>query len=297
MISMLKKILRRLFPGAGARYLYCRAIIRNGTLKPERSLLPILGNPLYADWNEPRGKAILVGNAKGQSSIKKLWRQIVVQYEPDVIIDCGANYGEIVYYSDYKKGSRVFAIEADQRLMPFLEKSRAHHPNAEDISLLNAFVSESASDEIDFFVDKDWSGRSSAFQNYRMNEESLLKTKVKTISIDSLLKNERDFRLLFKIDVEGYEPFVMNGMKETLERCRSAIGIVEYNNKFIQKVGLTSSQYFNELETKFSIYAKQKDRWISVKNNYSKFLEILETENQMTDLLLLTDEGILKFNE
>ena len=268
--------------------------MRNRTFKPERALLPILNNPLYADWNEPRGKAILIGNAKGQSSIKRLWRQIVVQYDPEVIIDCGANYGEIVYYSDYKKGSRVFAIEADQRLMPFLEKSKAHHPNAEDISLLNAFVSESSSDEIDFFVDKDWSGRSSALQNYKMKEECLLKTKIRTISVDSLLKHEHDFRLLFKIDVEGYEPFVLNGMIEALKECRSAIGIIEYNNEFIKKVGLTSSEYFNELETKFSIYARQKNKWVSVKNNYPKFLEILETENQVTDLLLLTEEGIFK---
>ena len=55
---------------------------------------------------------------------------------------------------------------------------------------------------------------------------------------------------LVKIDVEGYEPFVIEGASETLSRTETLV--IEYSPHFLRKAGVHPSSLFEALSTNFS---------------------------------------------
>ena len=278
---MLKKLFKYIFPSIGGKYALLRSYWKHKTFKPQRVILPILNNPLYLNWNEPRGRAVILCDALGQPEIKKFWLEAVQDFKPDIVIDCGVNYGEIIYYCDYPKSTQIIGIEADKSLMAFIEKSKEAHPNKSQISLYNAFVSEKSDSEISFFVDKKWSGRSSAFITERMNGSDVEERKVQTLSIDGLLGSQANGkRILFKIDVEGYEPYVLKGMTETIASCENAMGIIEFNSAFFIKSGLDISLFLKDLDRTFDITLLEK----LVQNE--EIMEYLSQDNINTDLIL-----------
>ena len=55
---------------------------------------------------------------------------------------------------------------------------------------------------------------------------------------------------LVKIDVEGYEPFVIAGAQETLSRTQTLV--IEYSPHFLRKAGVDPAALFDALATNFS---------------------------------------------
>jgi hypothetical protein len=53
-----------------------------------------------------------------------------------------------------------------------------------------------------------------------------------------------------KIDVEGYEPFVIEGAKETLSRTETLV--IEYSPHFLRKAGVDPASLFHALSVNFS---------------------------------------------
>jgi FkbM family methyltransferase len=278
---MLKKILSRIYPDAGKKYALLRAFWKHKSLKPQKVLLPVLNNALYLNWDEPRGRAVILCDALGQPDIKKFWIEAVQSFKPDVVIDCGVNYGEIIYYCAYPKTAQIIGIEADKALMPFITQSKEDHPNKDQITLYNAFVSDKSDAEISFFVDKKWSGRSSAFVTDRMKEGEVEERKLQTLSIDSLVGSQAaGKRVLFKIDVEGYEPYVLRGMAATVAACKDALGIIEFNTSFFSKSGLDVSHFLTEINSVFDISLIEK------LEDDVDIMTYLSQKNVNTDLIL-----------
>jgi FkbM family methyltransferase len=55
---------------------------------------------------------------------------------------------------------------------------------------------------------------------------------------------------LMKIDVEGYEPFVIEGARETLSRTKTLV--LEYSPDFLRKAGVAPASLFDALSVNFS---------------------------------------------
>ena len=71
------------------------------------------------------------------------------------------------------------------------------------------------------------------------------KVPVKTITVDSLFYDGLSYEtVLFKVDVEGYEAFVLKGMFEIFKNCYSAIRFIEFNSNYIEKSGVNADDTF-----------------------------------------------------
>lgn len=248
------------------------------TWRPERVTLEPDGLALFVDPSEPRGRALLRSRCRGQRYLKRLWRAILASLDPDVVLDVGANYGEFVFMSRYRPGVRVVAVEANPKLEPWLERSRAAHPASAQIELVCALAAAEEGAAATLYVDEKWSGRSSALPHASLTAP--VAVSVATVTVDSLLALhlQPGARLFFKIDVEGFEPSVVAGMRRSLDRAGEAIGIVEYDPRRCQG---DRDRYLSGLRERFGMASIRRDGSIMLVDD--------ATLDGESDLLLFTE--------
>ena len=70
---------------------------------------------------------------------------------------------------------------------------------------------------------------------------------VPMVSVDEYLKNETGGIGFVKIDVQGYDHFVVKGMKETLSRSDDAVIIGELWPYGLRQAGSSADEYVSEL--------------------------------------------------
>jgi len=224
------------------------ALLRQyGTLKPERVRLPRSRHAVYIDTGDRRAmKRILLDAVRGRYPInRRFWVDFVQTVGPDLALDVGANYGECVFATEYSEPTRVYAFEANPALQPYLRRSREEHPSADRIELVNALVDERPRGEVPFFVNTQWSGGSTAVQEVAEGIAGRREVQVETVSIDSVLDEiiGQIDTLVFKMDIEGYEPFALRGMERLLDSVETAVGFVEVDLRFLEKSGWTPEAY------------------------------------------------------
>lgn len=228
--------------------------VRYRRLYPDSVQLPNSQSPIFVDRCDSRGRSVLLCGANGQPNLKVLWHNAVAIVQPDIVLDIGANYGEFVFGERYPTAERVLSIEANLALAPFLQKSHQMHPDREKILMLTALAAESSNEESEFFVDQGSSGRSTAV---RRTDTVCKTTRIRTVAVDDLLSDItlEDMKVLFKIDVEGYEPVVFRGMRNLIDRSKFVIGIMEFNPTLIKLSGVEPESFLEELHSKLNIIA------------------------------------------
>ena len=129
-------------------------------------------------------------------------------------LDLGAYNGDTVlsFVNSCPDYSFITALEPDKKNFMKLEKNTE---NLRDIRLINACVSDFDGEA--FFTSA--KGRGGSSDNGKIP--------VKSVSVDSILKNE-DVTYL-KADVEGAEGNAIDGMRETILRCRPKMKIACYH--------------------------------------------------------------------
>ena len=209
-----------------------------------------------------------------------MWNDLVLNYDPEVVLDIGANYGEIVFNSDYSESTKsIYVFEANPKLVPFLERSASSHPCSKKIEIFSCLVGSETKANVRFHIDTESSGRSSALENNFIQDSVSISTEMK--KIDDIITESIE-TLLFKVDVEGFEPFVLKGMKEIITNTPNVIGIVEFNSASFQANNISLEEYKLLLTTNFSIYEILKEGK-AVKFDF----EQVESRNIECDLLLL----------
>lgn len=266
-------------------------LLKYGTFRPERVPLAYSRHVIFVNPREQRGRAILRGYGSGQRALKTVWRKALERVRPTIALDVGANYGEFVFFTDYEPKTLVLAIEADPQLARYLERSREAHPHRDEIELVCALASEGPGEPMPFYVDKDWSGRSSALKQDRHKNTHV--EMVPTTSVDALLgdRAQASDTLVFKIDVEGFEPRVLPGMEHTLSTVASATGILEFNTSFLRKLGVDPDAYLDKLRARFKVFMMEgNDPPIDLTG---KRLADISSTDLVTDLVVSTDKGVL----
>ena len=123
----------------------------------------------------------------------------------DLVIDCGANVGELyLAFKEKKVNIRYVAFEPDKEVFKSLEQNTKDG----DVELYNVALSNKEGIQ-ELYTDTEGANTSlSPFDSKSVNQ-------IKTITLDSLeLKNIK----LMKIESEGHEPEVLIGMGKTLEK-------------------------------------------------------------------------------
>jgi FkbM family methyltransferase len=260
---------------------------------PDKIMLSF-SNTLYVNSEENRGRALLISNGVTQKRLTHFWLNAVNEFKPDLVIDVGVNYGECIFSTTYPLDTKIFGIEANSQLLPYINRSKEAHPNRSQISIIHAIASDQDGEEKTFFIDKHWSGTSSAA--YIPSHNLIEKVPVKSITIDTLVSGCRPITtVLFKVDVEGYEALVLKGMTSLLKDSVSLLGFIEFNSEYIEKLGISVDDFLLFLQTYFTIYVyTENDHLVTAKQFNHKDLQRLFGTNYIhTDFILVKNDSII----
>jgi hypothetical protein len=146
----------------------------NNSKIPNKIVLPT-SNTIFVNSEENRGRAMLISNGMTSKRLTNFWINAVNEYSPDLVIDVGVNYGECIFSTNYPNHTQIYGIEANRDLLKYIHQSREVHRNKAQIKIFNVFAADKE-EEKTFYVDKHWSGTSSAAYrptHHMMNKQSL----------------------------------------------------------------------------------------------------------------------------
>ncbi len=171
----------------------------------------------------------------------------------DLVIDCGANVGELyLAFKEKKVNIRYVAFEPDKEVFKSLEQNTKDG----DIGLYNVALSNKEGKQ-DLYTDTEGANTSlSPFDSKSVNQ-------IKTITLDSLeLKNIK----LMKIEAEGHEPEVLIGMGKTLKNIEY-ISIDHSDERGFDQDKTTVEVFNYLLRNNFEVVAVSPYRDISLFKN------------------------------
>lgn len=156
-----------------------------------------------------------------------MWESLLGEVEWTDIVDVGANYGEMLVRAKFPPSARVVAIEPNPRIYPLL---RENLKNAGvDCDCLQIAVSNRVG-MAELSVDLRWSGLSSLEVNKTNPSSEGETTMVPTMTLDDLFAGGDSLenrKFLLKIDVEGHEISVLEGMHRIMAECEDLAALVE----------------------------------------------------------------------
>jgi FkbM family methyltransferase len=275
--------------------------VRYGTTRPDEIRLSDDRSSLYVDPTDERVYRLLVLKSwrAHYSRLQEFWRAANRRYSPTSVVDVGVNAGECLFCTRYPSDAFIVGFEANPWLQSVLERNRARHPDGERIEILSEIATDTDAQTKSFYVDRAWSGKSSVVVGVATQASAVEEVTVRTTTVDAALAGREHTleRLLFKIDVEGHEQAVLRGMTRSLERSRSAVGFMEFDESYLQRAGVDPARFLCELKQRFHVMA-------FVDGEQLVDLESLELEDLRTmvrddpchtDLVLLAGEEAERF--
>ena len=178
----------------------------------------------------------------------------------DVFIDIGANIGYYTLLASKLVGKhgKVISIEASPRIFESLKNNLARN-YIQNVKALNLAVSDSEGTVKVYFGGHGNCGETSILEQVGMEFEG----EVKSIRLDTILISEElDKIRIVKIDVEGAEFSVVDGMHELLHKCPKVDVLIEINPERLATQGKTAESIFKIFE-QAGYYA------YSLENSYS----------------------------
>lgn len=253
----LEKRLKRVYIGTRLRARY-------GVSRPGRVRLAHSDHWIHLDPGDERAWALIAGRAVRGICPRnqRFWREACASLQPGLALDIGANFGECVISGVYAPGTAVIAYEPNEAIVPYLERSRAEHPQGAQIRIVSALVGEAAG-QTAFYVDLESSGASSAAPPPEGADTGRYQRRVaRTVSIDESVREAVGgpaASVVFKIDVEGYEMRVLAGARRTLDAAEHALGLMEFDSRYIARAGHDPEAALRELQGRFEVYAFRRD--------------------------------------
>lgn len=249
---------------------------------------------LYVDPHDVKGASLIGYRGLSQPRVVHLWRLMASRLQPDLVIDAGVNYGEILLSAKYPPHSSITVIDANAALRPYLLRPLAEHPNGRQVRLVHAIASDSNLDSVTFYIDKVRSGDSSA---YPLGDKAFDEVKVRSVTMDSLYGNNEALgkTLLFKLDVEGYEWQVLRGMSRLLAECGEAAGCIEFNMSYLEQKGVNTGAFLQFLGGRFLLFALGDQGMLTeIKAPYLEQAKAYFAEDtSCNDLILLSNPHLL----
>ena len=217
----------------------------------------------------------------------------------DVVVDVGANIG---YYTLLmaQRAKKVYAVEPDKEIFAILKKN-VEENNLKNVVLLNAAASDKKEGKY-LTKDKENFGNSKINPSKSPFHKGDLKNveRVNCLRLDEILQNEQKISAI-KVDVQGWEPAVINGAKKIIEKDFPTLWMEytpsEYPDQkminFLEKIYKNIWSINDFAEVPWPIYKGVKvlgragyadlwlkkkmtvaDYWIMLKNvNYKKFIK------------------------
>ncbi len=201
----------------GSFFCFCCNLIyrKNGKLSFENGMYTKKMDIKKIHYPNKRIHRVMVDYKKHLSRLFECYQLDKISFNKgDIIIDCGANVGELFYsFKDKNLDIEYIGIEPDNEVFKSLSI------NLKDSQILNkALGKENAYKNL--YIDTE--GANTSLVDFGSSTEY----KVETVTLDSL--NLVKIKLL-KIDAEGYEPEVLEGAANTLSQIEYIA--VDYGNE------------------------------------------------------------------
>jgi FkbM family methyltransferase len=267
---------------------------RYGTVNPSAIRLPGCDYFLEIDPTDRRARQILVRDGIRGKATKgaRLWRALNDGFKPEVLVDVGLNYGECLMGSTYPTTAALFGFEANPHVFECASRSRKNHPNAAQLNFFNILVTDVAGPERSLFVDPSWSGTGTAVEGLIRSKETVKEYKIAADLLDNLIPEAAvaGKRMMFKIDIEGYEPKALKGFTRLIGLARDVVGLIEFDTRFLRMAETDPNEFLADLNKVFRVFSCGKRREIQLAEVHS--LADLppardEASSQHTDLLLI----------
>lgn len=173
--------------------------------------------------DDPRARKLAGNDGMLDRHLCRLWNQLVTDVRPDAVLDVGANYGEVAFSTKSYGSGRVVLIEPNPRIAECLHRTVA------DNGLMNtevhAVAAGASSGTALLHIDPTSSGLSRL-----VGSATAQVVDVPVVRADDLFPRPYPVRLLAKVDVEGHEIAVIDGMRTLLEECETYAIICEFVN-------------------------------------------------------------------
>lgn len=257
----------------------------NSKLKPD--FVIIEGNKMFLDDKDSLFLSVYGYHEKTETKVvKKLVN------EGDITIDVGANIGYYTLLLAKIVGSsgKVIAFEAEPRNFEILKK------NVEENHFENVIVEKKAVSEksgvVKFFIGEDSSTENQLFKPDVKHSE----IEVESISIDEYLQ-DKDIKVDFiKMDIQGSEPLVIEGMRKTIEKNKNLKLMMEWWPDAIKKYNIKPDKHLQELVSLgFNIFEIDDNKGTITKTDVNSLMKKYPNEElEDVNLLLKRDKEIVK---
>jgi FkbM family methyltransferase len=190
----------------------------------------------------------------------------IVDKEPDVIIDAGANIGlSAIFFANKYPNAKIIAIEPEESNYRLLEKNTESYNNIYSVqaalwdSVCEIYLFDTGLDKDGFMVGEKGSGKDMITPYAK--EQYL----VKTVTIEKLMNNYKLKKIdILKMDIEGSEKEVFGNCINWIDKVNSVI--VELHERM--KKGCNKAFY--KIVKRFdNIYKNDEDLYL-IRNNYIK---------------------------
>lgn len=273
------------------RYFDTRILMRYGTFFPDTVFLVDGRHRVSINPRDPRARKKVCADAiRGKRRRNQVfWRTAVREFKPGLAVDIGVNFGECLFQADYLPGTRAIGIDGNPDLLPYLRRSRDMHPQAEQIEVHNALVSEQPGQPQSFFVSTTASGGSTAVADVAsMRGTPFTEVRVPVTSIDELVGDNTPRTVVFKIDVEGYEGHVLRGMKNITAESELVVGFIEFDTRMLTRARENLPELWVFLTQTFDVSMFVDRQLIDLSAQpWSEAERWIQSVGEHTDLLLL----------
>lgn len=150
-----------------------------------------------------------------------------------VVLDVGANVGLYGFFAAKRVGpnGRVFAFEADPDTARFLNEG-ARRSNLQNIETVVAAIGNENR------TAKFCRAAGNRGASHIAQEDSATELKVPMITLDAFAREHGIRGVQFaKLDLEGFEPFALEGMQELLQRSDDCAILTEIDAKLLARYG------------------------------------------------------------
>ena len=223
-----------------------QAVVRPGAVR-------FLGRgSLFVSPDDPRGMHVRRLWGVTQPNVAAAWLAAMSALRPNLAIDVGANYGELLMLARYRRGQQCLAVEANGDVADVLEQSIRSHRSRDRIRLARCAATDGGARRTTFFVDPEWSGTSSLAPHAGGVAQA-----VDALSLDELTAarlGTRPQRLLMKVDVEGAEVDVIKGATGLVAGVTCMALIIECNGEALRSSGSSPDALLAELSALGDVY-------------------------------------------
>jgi FkbM family methyltransferase len=197
---------------------------------------------------------------------KKLINYLIKNIPPNgVFVDVGANIGSIsLFVARRRPDIRVYAFEASPYIYKFL-KSNKEINKLHNVELYNYAIHNTDNSQLLFYAPEDEFGKGSFKQTYTNKEEY-----VSTITLDSFLSNNEICPDIIKVDVQGFELNVFQGLNSFITHSPKKPDIIFEFEDWAEEIALgkenisIAQKYLHNLG--YSIYEFDKPNMPKIKD-------------------------------